>query len=1859
MSIWKLLRSKKREVRRAPQEVRPSLEQLEPRLLLSADFAGIEPILAPDAPSSEHAIYIDLEEGQADTLKSLPTITVDPDQSLQAEEVIAFSQTEAACSGQEESLAGEAQPVEVTGPLGTDAGMEEAISGSSLGQMTCVAQAECPDCATISQEETAGPVVADQQEVIPTSESPSIEIRGPPQGGSDSLNSESEVLYSDNQQSAILAGCECVSTLEGAVAPVLPGLVLVDPDISNWQGQVIYLDFDGAEDVTYNGPVTIGPFDVPAFQAPGELAGQEQTIIDQVLANLQDIFAGSGVIFTTEQPTGGTKYSTIYIGGDDSPFAQYGEFLGLAERVDVGNEALSDSGFVFSEHFTACRAEMSVLTDCLEDLIVHETAHLVGYEHDEGALAAVRRNPLAPFAAITYIDDDYTSSTPGWGQDHFAKIQDGIDGAIDGHVVIVADGTYHENIDFAGKDIVVRSEGGPSSTIIDGGQIFNVVRFTGGESRATVLDGFTLTNGRAPYHHTGHSGGEQGGGILIDDSSPTIQNCVIGNNQAAIAGGGMMIGNSSAPLIENTVFWYNVAGASSGAVYADGPACAPIFSNCLFVGNDSSGQAGVMQANGGALITVLNSTMSDNAAVSGPAAIFTHGSWEGFAQVQMTDTIVSSNRSSDVIQLQGDIVATYSLIEGSWPGYGNISTDPNFQTGPLGSYYLSLSSPCIDAGSGPASYFYTAGTTRVDHIPDAGTVDMGYHYSCETLSTAVDPDRFEPNETRQTAADLGLVSGRVVDSGLTIHDGSDRDWFRFETAASSTDAYYVEVLFSHSAGDLDARLYSADGSMLHSAATTTDNERLSLAGLGAGTYYIEVFGWDGATSAYDLVIVAPPDVSASGSGFDYGEAFVAALGFAPIDIAFEADPADDTRYIIEGTVSLPSFLGSAQVGIAEGSYVQVSQSGWLADGAVFIEDVTFASVWGIESASVDFLLGPDATETYVRGDAAIRIPGGVTAEGYVEFIDGQLNAVGLGAHELQMPIPSTPVYLQDIGGTLDHLQDPDPVTFGGELGLTAGPEFNIRLFGYEAFSALSLLRVDLEGTVNRDRLEGNGTVTVLGGLVVTDGYAELNWSQGYFESGFSVDVLSGLFTGDMDLYMDTSANFTISGSGAVGIPTFIPLIGGIELASGSGRLEFTNNGLYDDDYIAVWGQVPWWVPYWGGDPVGVQLTFDGDWSPLGAKEIEAIAPVTVLASSALTGFSTRSLSTSVTRGFLIPEGTPHLLLSGEWENAYPDVSIRLTAPDGTVYEDEDFAAAGFIALVPEMTDEQRRTVALDAPAVGEWRVEVVSDGDLGEVSVGVLAGTTTPTVVITDVSHDPEAGTVSLHYAAPGADDGAMVGLFYTSSGDGAAGIRFATLGVPGEGDGVYAWDISGLPPGDYYVYGILEGQGVVPSASVYSDPFTVVPDNEAPLTQDKAFELNEGANYVAALPASDADGDELTFELVDNPVYGEVVVNADGTFAYTAYLQPTAGFVSEDAFTFIANDGLADSNIGTMTVTVSNTNRAPVLASIGDRSVTEGASLSFTVSATDIDGDAIAYSATGLPTGATFSGQTFSWTPGYDQTGPHDITFIASDGEAQDSEVVTVTVSNELDSPEYEAEDAVLNECVVRDTYPGYTGSAFVDFLHSTDDYIEWTVSVSTSGQYELEFCYALSSGDRPLEISVNGQIVEASLSFAATGDWASWGTVSTVVTLDSGDNTIRARAIGFSGANIDHLRVIEQPVYEAEDAVLNGCVVSDVRAGYTGSGFVDFLHSTDDYIEWTVSVDASGLYELEFCYALSSGDRPLEISVNGQVVEASLSFGATGDWASWGTVSTVVTLDSGDNTIRARAIGFSGANIDHLRVI
>jgi len=88
-------------------------------------------------------------------------------------------------------------------------------------------------------------------------------------------------------------------------------------------------------------------------------------------------------------------------------------------------------------------------------------------------------------------------------------------------------------------------------------------------------------------------------------------------------------------------------------------------------------------------------------------------------------------------------------------------------------------------------------------------------------------------------------------------------------------------------------------------------------------------------------------------------------------------------------------------------------------------------------------------------------------------------------------------------------------------------------------------------------------------------------------------------------------------------------------------------------------------------------------------------------------------------------------------------------------------------------------------------------------------------------------------------------------------------------------------------------------------------------------------------------------------------------------------------------------------------TNQAPILNSIGDKTIREGEVLTFTISASDPDGDTLVYSATNLPFGASFNSITriFNWAPENSQIGQHQVTFAVSDGQLADSETIVIRV--------------------------------------------------------------------------------------------------------------------------------------------------------------------------------------------------------------------------------------------------------------
>jgi hypothetical protein len=294
----------------------------------------------------------------------------------------------------------------------------------------------------------------------------------------------------------------------------------------------------------------------------------------------------------------------------------------------------------------------------------------------------------------------------------YPTIQQAIDAATDGCTILVSTGNYFENINFHGKAIRVKGVGtsgpcgcpeeGMSRVTIVGKYNGSVVTFNTGETRNSILEGFTIKNGFATL----------GGGIFIGDASPTILDCYINKNSGYEAGGGIYIaGNSASPLIFNNLIVGNFAQsaggeASGGGIYiTDG--ASPEIQSCTIADNVSS------IADGGGI-----HISSDSAPV-------------------ITDSIIWDNSPLDLnCQTGCGMDVTYSDVGAAIPGIGNISIDPLFVTGTLGSFYLShvragqsMDSPCVDSGSTTAlNAGLDISNTANDGITDRGRVDMGYHY---------------------------------------------------------------------------------------------------------------------------------------------------------------------------------------------------------------------------------------------------------------------------------------------------------------------------------------------------------------------------------------------------------------------------------------------------------------------------------------------------------------------------------------------------------------------------------------------------------------------------------------------------------------------------------------------------------------------------------------------------------------------------------------------------------------------------------------------------------------------------------------------------------------------------------------------------------------------------------------------------------------------------------------------------------------------------------------------------------------------------------------------------------------------------
>lgn len=312
----------------------------------------------------------------------------------------------------------------------------------------------------------------------------------------------------------------------------------------------------------------------------------------------------------------------------------------------------------------------------------------------------------------------------------YPTIQEGINAADDGDLILVQPGLYLENIDFSGKNITLASlffttqdTSYVSQTIIDGNQNGSVVTFAGGETSDAILVGFTIQNGESDYY---------GAGIKCQNSSPTLRYLKIDNNQFSVwgVGGGIYFEYSDASL-SNIEFSNNLA-QFGGCIYADHSDLSmtnvsflnnhsflgggiyllqsdATISNAVFAGNVSSNEGGAIWLDRSHL-NLINATVASNSALNYGGGVYLLRS----SVMNVMNSIFWQNDPQDICftydfyypnstlrMAHSNLAAGMSGIVTNNNGYvfmleGNIFEEPGFISSE--DFHLADTSLCIGAG---------------------------------------------------------------------------------------------------------------------------------------------------------------------------------------------------------------------------------------------------------------------------------------------------------------------------------------------------------------------------------------------------------------------------------------------------------------------------------------------------------------------------------------------------------------------------------------------------------------------------------------------------------------------------------------------------------------------------------------------------------------------------------------------------------------------------------------------------------------------------------------------------------------------------------------------------------------------------------------------------------------------------------------------------------------------------------------------------------------------------------------------------------------------------------------------------------
>ncbi|MEO9325293.1 Ig-like domain-containing protein [Nocardioides sp. C4-1] len=275
---------------------------------------------------------------------------------------------------------------------------------------------------------------------------------------------------------------------------------------------------------------------------------------------------------------------------------------------------------------------------------------------------------------------------------------------------------------------------------------------------------------------------------------------------------------------------------------------------------------------------------------------------------------------------------------------------------------------------------------------------------------------------------------------------------------------------------------------------------------------------------------------------------------------------------------------------------------------------------------------------------------------------------------------------------------------------------------------------------------------------------------------------------------------------------------------------------------------------------------------------------------------------------------------------------------------------------------------------------------------------TTVTVTVTPVNDPPVAADVRTATARDAGVDVRLLGADV----DGDV-LTYAVVTPPAHGSAVVTGDVARYTPApgytgpDSFSYVARDPAGATSAPATVS--ITVTATQRPPVATAVRARTPEDLAVTMTLTATDADGDDLTYAVVAQPDHGDVAL--EGTRAtYT----PDPDFHGSDAFTWSVSDGTTTVQ-SLASITVTPVNDRPIATPV-TVTTPEDASVTFTLPATDVDGDVLTYAVAGTPRNGTavIDGPTATFTPDSRRDGSFNWT--VSDGTAIVSSTATITVT-------------------------------------------------------------------------------------------------------------------------------------------------------------------------------------------------------------------------------------------------------------